>query len=376
MKIQLPKQEIEKFLELCQYVDVTSESIVYSPITEFIKIELKNGFCKLVLTSSSNFIQYAFFCEDKSNTILLVSYFLLKKFYSNKRKDILIISDTEKKTNVSDGVFSLNYIKPIGIELSNCYTQPNTSGLNYSRISKKNIDLINISKNYIKAENKDKLIPFLNHSNILGNKLLSSDAHISFLYKLDEEFPYMFFSKLEIELIRNFDYFDYNLMDNWNIIKYGNIVFGKRIIDGITPLLYEQINSYISYSDKKKVLKVNSDQFTEFCKSVKSFIVDDTINSYLEVSEKGVELSYEDKKNSIDRLSQIIDCQNSGYEIGYKICFVHSSIVKVLDSIKSNTINISECIEPNGRNEYICFWLDSDSNFHSICSKGFQMPNN
>lgn len=381
MKITLQKSEIEKFLELASYVDLTPNEIIYLPITEFIKVEINKGFCKMTLTSQNSFISYLFSVQIQESANFLISYVNLKKFYSTtKRKEQLIITDTETKTTFSDGNFTSNYQKPESIKLENFPTQPIITGLKFKRIDRVAINQLNTAKKYILPESKDKLRPILNVASIKpieqGSFLLASDSQISCLYKLNSDFDFSVLYAKEISLVNNFEYFDFITTENWNIIKYKTIVYGNRLSDEINPgSIHETIFKFIKMLDKKAYIKLNVDQFYDFCKSVKSFVKDETVNSSLEVKDGKIELSYIDVQNSID-LHQNIDSETFGYKEGYRICFVQNNIVKVLDSLESKLINISECVDERGGKNFIGFWLDTDENFHSICSKGMEIVKN
>lgn len=374
MKISIPKSEIEKFLQLSSYVNVTSESVTYLPITEYIKFEINKGFCKLTLTSSSNFVSYMFSLASAEKIDMLVSIFEIKKFYSGpKRKDILTISENDKGIiTLSDGSFTSKALKKS--DLSPYPPIPSLSGLNLRRVNKKTIDQLFVSKKYILLETKDKLRPLFNNASILGNLLLSTDMIISCLYKLDEEFDFSFFSIKEIDLVSNFEYFDYSKLENWNIIKYKTIIYGNKYSEQIEPgSVHKAIQNSVDILNKTNFIRLNVEEFYDFCKSVKPYVVDSNINSYLEVIEdEEVNLVYEDIKNSIDvRVS--MPAEIVGFESGYKIWFFQNLIIKVLDSLDSHVINISECVENLSgdvvRKNYIGFWLETDKDFHSICSK-------
>ena len=370
MKITLPKSELEKFLNLSSYLKISNESISFSPITEYILVNIKNGFCKFTLTTTGNFVTYMFSTSHQTQENFLLSYTELKKFYSSKRSDNLIITETK----ISDGTFNSKHIVKDDIKIELFPSVTSISGLQSKRISKATINQILVSKKYIKEESKDKLIPTYNHSNILGKQILSSDGFISFLYSLpiEENLEFIFFSSSEIDLIRNFEYFDYIKTDNWNIIKYKTIVFGKRLIEGVSPAFFPLLKRYIEILKKDVKITIPVERFYDFCKTVKTYTKDETVNSYLTILENGIRLSYTDHQNAIE-LDEIISCNQVGFEVGYRICFTQSVLLKVFDSLGSDYINLSECVEENGNKGYIGFWLDSDPNFHSICSKGFEL---
>ena len=378
MKISLPKSELEKFLELSNYTDLTPDSISYTPISEYILVQINRGFCKMTLTSNTSFVNYTFSISSIENQEFLISYLNLKKYFSVPRQDSITINDQELKISISDAIFTSSANKDVSIKIEEFPKIPQLAGINYKRINSKVIEQLKISRKYIMPENKDKLRPILNLISIKGDYMLSSDMQISCLFSLGEsiqsEGELTVFSKKEIDLISNFDYFDYSKTNSWNIVKYKTIIYGSRLNDGIeSGSMYEMMKLFVQSVDKDKVLKVNVKQFTNYCKSIKPYIKDETVNSYLEVlSENKIKLSYIDLANAIDEQKQEVDCLNLGYEIGYKICFSQANIVKVLDSLNSDLINISECQSEDGKRNYIGFWLDNDSSFHSICSKGFE----
>lgn len=378
MKITLPKEEIEKFLNLSSYIDISDESIKYSPVTEFIKIEIKKGFCKMTLTSVKNYISYTFVLKTKEEDCeILLSYTKLKTFYSIERKETLIIDYSETKTNLTDGKFKSSYQKKEDVLIKDFPVQPILSGLPVLKADKVLIERLLISKKYILDEKKDKLRPIFNVTSIKDNMVLSTDAHISCIFKLDSIFSDKLctFTPKEIGIIKNFDFFDYIITDNWNIIKNKTVIFGSKIIEGLdTGSIHGAINQFLELIDKSKYMRINVDQFYNFCKSVKPNVKDETLNTQLEVTENGILLSYSDIQNSYEA-NEIIDSEIIGYPIGYKILFIQSAIVKVLDSLNESVINLSECIDSNGNKNYIAFWLNSDKSFSSICSKGFEVKN-
>ncbi len=373
MKITIPKSELEKFLELASYVDVTTENIIYSPITEYILIQINKGFAKMTLTSQNSYIQYTFSIQSSETQTLLISYIELKHFFTDKRGEQITLTQTDNKIKISDGKSHSYHIIKSGIEINLYPTQPNISGVKSLRIEKKLIDRLVVSRKYILDEKKDKLLPIFNLASIKSNLLLSSDKQISCLFTLDSEFEFTIFSIKEINLISNFDFFDYIKTDNWNIIKYKTIVFGSKIREDISPgLIHEKILEYTQILDKKKYLKLNVEQLFGFCKYIKNKAKDPNVNSYLEVKKDGIELSYQDRANSIEEY-KTLDGTAIGFSDGEKICFVQGNVSKVLDSLNEDWINLSWCIESNGVRNYFGFWLESDPSFHSICSKGFEV---
>ena len=377
LKLQLPKAELEKFISLSSYIDLTSESITYAPITEYIKIEIKRGFCKMTLTSQYSFVSYTFSTQE-ADCVFFLSYTKLEKFFKEKRRETLTITQTESKTTLSDSVFSSSYPANLELNFDTFPKQPLIAGLKLQKIERQFIEYLIISKKYVMPEAKDKLVPILNLVSIKnvnnGGLMLSSDRHISSLFNTTPFIPteLMFFSLKEIDLVSNFEFFDYIKTFSWNIIKYKTILFGRRYNEDIVAgQMHEQILKYTEYLEKTYFLRINADQFFSFCKAVKNDAKDDTVNSRLEViSDSELSLTYFDKANNVE-LHQKIDCVSNGYEIGYSILFVHSKIIKVLDSLKDSTVNLSEC-NVNGNKGYIGFWLDSDANYVSICSKGFE----
>jgi hypothetical protein len=371
-KLQFQSTELQKFLDLSAYTRLTPENVLYSPITEYIKIELNKGFCKLTLTSNETFVQYTFSVSIQSKETLLISYLNLKKFFSNIRKEITTISETENKVTFTDGSFTSSYTKDPSILLSNFPVQPDISKIEFRRIGKDLINKLKVSKKFILPEAKDKLRPVLNLASIKENLLLSTDAHISCLYELNEDFGFATFSPKEIDLISNFDYFDYFQLLNWNIIKYKTILFCNKLQEGLdSGQIHKTVRSFVELVDKEKVIRINVVQLYDFCKSVKSYEKDSTVNSYLQIADGYISLSYHDIVNSIE-LHQEAQAEITGYSVGYKICFVQSKISKVLESLEDSVINLSECVQTDGSRNYMAFWLNSDSKFHSICSKGFE----
>lgn len=366
-KISLPKLELEKFLALSSYTNLTTECIQLLPDTEYIKVDLKRGFCNLSLTSVSSFVTYMFSCQDQQEATLLISIIHLREFLKGKRKDIITIQDEAAKTIFSDGNFKLSKPKNIEIKIEYFTQIPTSKGLPYKRFNRDIILKLIQSKKYV--ELKDKLRPLLNMSSIKVDKLLATDGTISCFYSLSEKFDFEVLSIKEIDLISEFEYVDYCKTDNWNIIKYKTIVYGSRLTEGLNPgQLHETIEGMISILDKSKIIKVNVDQLYDFCNSIKSSHKDPTVASLVEVSSDGLILSYEDKQNSIEA-AQPITATIIGYEVGYSFKIYQFQIMKVMDSLNSEWINISECISENGSKSYIGFWLDSDPSFHSICSK-------
>jgi len=276
----------------------------------------------------------------------------------------------KKYVKLSDGEFDSKYSINPSIEIKEFPAIPNTSGLSFKRIERKLINQLITSKKFILSEKKDKLRPILNLSSIKGKTMLASDAHISCVFEMEEDFGFVFFSPTEIDLVNKFEYFDYAMTESWNVIKFKTIVFGSRYAEGVDPgFVHGVISNFISTLDKKCFMKLNVKQFYNFCKDVKPYVKDDTVNSILEVCKDSIKLSYEDEANGILEKHKMVDAQISGFEIGYKISFVQSSIVKVLDSLDSDLINISECVSSDGSRNFIGFWLDSDPSFPNIASK-------
>ncbi len=375
-KISLPKQELEKLISLLEYTNINPETVSFFPISGYALIQIKRGFCKITLSSERNFLIYNFSTTEQDNTILL-NIFKLRDYLSTKRGANITITDSEEKCSLSDGIFTIAHGKETGISIGIFPKLPEIKGVDFKRVDKKLINQLSSSKKFVLPENKDKLRPIFNLSSIKGNLMLSSDGHISCIYKISEAIgEFSVFSKKEVDLVENFDFFDYFKLENWNLIKYKTIVYGNLLSEYIDPgTIHETIETFVSATDKTKIIRVNVEQFYDFCKSIKSQAKDQTVNSYLQIKEGKVELSYNDKQNSIEA-HQLIDSKNQGYEIGYKICFVQNSLIKVLDSLKSEYINISECIVEDGFGvkvkPYITFWTDNDESFHSVCSKGFE----
>jgi len=366
--IQLQKSELEKFLSLSSYTNLTSECIQLMPDTEYIKIELKRGFCTMSVSSVNSFVSYMFSTTNNEDLTILVSILHLREFLKGKRKDIITIDDSETTTLITDGSFKLSKVKKSDIKLEHFLILPVIKGIEYLRIERSTILKIIVSKKYI--ELKDKLRPILNGSSIKGKQLLSTDSTISCFYELDSEYSFSFFNQKDMELISEFDYIDYCKTENWNLIKYKTIVYGSRLTEGLQPgLMHEQINSFVKILDKSNTIRVNVEQFYDFCNSIKSSAKDMTVSTLLTIVENGIKLSYEDVKNNIEEASQIISAKVTGYEIGYSFKIYQFQIMKVMDSLNSEWINISECVEPNGNKGYIGFWLEEDKSFHSICSK-------
>ena len=377
-KINLIKSEIEKFIKLSLYVGITNENVSYFPYSEFVLLEINKGFGKFTLTSGGCFIIYNFLYSDsKVSHCLLFPYLDLKNYISSKKHENIVITDFQNEIVISDGrdVFTYEKVyedldkKELKYKFENYPKIPNYKNLEVKRFDKQFLDCITISKKFIKPENKDRLIPALNHTLIKDNNIIASDAHISFHYKTNNENPFMFFSKVEMDLFDNFDYIDYCCNEGWNIIKHKTIIYGKRLEEGVQPVLFDQLKHYISILDKSSFFKIKKEDLLGYCEYIKPFIKDATVNSYLEVVENGLKLYY---NNSPKPPNRTINAEIIGYKVGYKICFVQSNIYKVLDSLHSDTINISECLNENGDRNFIGFWLDENPSFHSICSKGFE----
>lgn len=366
-KLTFQKSEIEKFLSMISYISLTPDTIKFSPIMDYILLNIKNEYCTLISTSNSSYIKYMFPCGEKDCTIL-ISYTKLSKFYSEKRRDTLIVtySETDSKVILSDGLSSMQYSNSIEAIILNFPKQPVLRGLKFTNLSSLVIKQLNVSRKFVLPEKKDSLRPALNHSLIKGNNILASDNFISFFYNLPESFEYNAFSEKEILFINNFENVEYCKLDNWNIVKHKTIIFGNKLKENLDcGMLFEAIAKAISFLDKTKYLKIDSDQLYSFCKSIKSLAIDLTVNCYLEVQDKFVNMTYDDVLNDV-HFNTKVDCISVGYEVGYKISLSWEKIQLALDGIDSKYINISEV---NGTN-FFGFWLENDSNFNAICTKG------
>ena len=145
-------------------------------------------------------------------------------------------------------------------------------------------------------------------------------------------------------------------------------MYGQRLPEGLNPgNIHKQFFTYVDVLDKTKVIKCNVDQLYDFCNTVKASHKDSTVSSIIEVVDGGVMMYYEDGQNKV-KVKQPVSATVVGYDIGYSFKIFQFEIMKVMDSLNSEWINISECIDQRGVG-YIGFWLDSDPSFHSICSK-------
>lgn len=366
-KLTFQKSEIEKFLSMISYISLTPDTIKFSPIMEYILLNIKNGYCTLTATSNSSYIKYMFACENADSSIL-VNYTKLSKFYSEKRKDTLTItySETDSKVILSDGLSTIQYSNAIEAILLNFPPQPILRGIKFTNLSSLVIKQLNVSKKFVLPEKRDSLRPFLNHSMIKDNHILASDNFISFFYELPEYFEYNAISDKEISFINNFENVEYSKLDNWSIIKHKTIIFGNKLKENLDcGFVFEAITRAISFLDKTKYMKIDSDQLYSFCKSVKSYAIDLTVNCYLEIQNEYVNMTYDDILNDI-HFNTKVDCISVGYENGYKIALSWEKIQLALDGIESKYINISEVTGTN----YFGFWLENDSNFNAICTKG------
>lgn len=369
MKITLQTSEIQKFISLANYgVAPTPASVQILPISEYILCSIKNGFCKLNITSNIGFVQYMFSADVPDNTFLL-SFFLIQKLLKNSKSANITITDKK----ISDGITNIGNEIPDTIIIQNFPSQPVYSGTKAINIDQSVINKLKISKKYISTDKS--LHNWYIYSLLKDGFMLSSDGCISAMVSNSGLKDSMIFSLQEIGLISNFESFSLINLPNWNIIKYKTVVFGNKLVEFVGGLdalsgIFTTINQFISFTEKNKVLKINVEQFYDFCKSVKDFSKDDTICSSLTVVDSGVKMEYNDISNRVV-VDRIISCNNIGYELGYKIMFIQEKIMKVLDSLSQTNINLSEVIMPGGLKNQICFWLEEDPTFHSICSKGY-----
>ena len=387
-KIQLPQLEIKKFLDLASYVKCNATLM---PITEYIKLDIKRGLVTMIFSNETNIVMYSFAVESSiPNCSILISYLELVKYYKEKRGAILFIKDYGKddeknsgKQEFDDLDFKRSYKIPFDIVIETFPKIPTIPKSDqFSKIEKKVINMMDSGRRFVLDESKDKLRPIFNNINIKDGLLVSTDRNISLIYSNIGVDKFFSFTLNVSSFVSNFDYFDcyISLENNWMIIKNKTVIFCERLkeLDDNNDWFFNTINSFTGIIDKKNKIRISVKGFYDFCKSSIPYIKEETVNSKLLILDNGkVELTYscegnESGKMIEDEVRKIVDAEVIGYEKGFSFLFSQKQIMKVLEGLNKEILNISECVESNGRKGYIAFWLEGDDTFHSICSKGIE----
>lgn len=359
MKVTLPLIQVKEFLKLASYVEVDDILIDQNPIYAHIKIEVIMGTCFLTKSNLTKFAQYSFETEvDDCRMCVLEED--LKNFCSSSTRESIIIDDQETKLILSDGYNKPEFGKITSVDVK-LFPKIAKTPKEFIRIEKEVINSLGISKNYV---GDDKLRPFILYTHIKNDLVYATDAHVSFINKLENKVSdkLISLSKTDIQFFSNFDYIEFYFNDNYSIFKNGNCVYGSRFYENISDVSTTMI-SFQTNINKEKYFKILLSDFKNFCETTVSYTkkVEKEKKNYKSssvsvLSKDKIEFIYDDTENSIKN-PITVDAKVVGFDKGFEFKFSQKKLKEALNNIPPcKEICISESFDGSS----FAIWIQNE----------------
>lgn len=354
MQIALPIEQIKDFLSLSRQIK-TDEIL----INKYIKFEIVFGTCFLIKKNFYGYCRYSF-NTNEDDCSFLIPIDKLEGMINVTKSKTLKITINETETLLDDGKAKYN-CNTNGISvLAFDFIKEESSKDIISRIDKSTIEILKQAKAFA---GNDDLIPQFSCIYIDEDTIYSSNRSSLFFKTLTKQFPKISVTQKELEMISAFDYVDYAVINNHNIYIYGNLTYGYiQTTNAVGFPAKQQIDKLT----KENYIKINLENFIDYCKYTIGFIDQSKKDKEFETSEckvnNGVlDLVYEDKKlNEINSLHLKI-LEQRGDDFSFH--FQHSIWKDLLSILPYENIYL-------GNEEgFISVWSDKDSTFIGILPK-------
>lgn len=298
-KVALPSEKIKDFLSVSKNIEIPKGDL--RPILNYIKINIEFGVCEITKTNHKSFVVFSFKTNEDDFSCLIEEKKLIN-FINSCGKDSVEISYNEKYVFIKDGKLSQKY--NAGVYSVDEFPEVNSSGRDFTRLDKGIIDTISVAKVY---SAKDEILKQMSAVYIKDGYVFSSNMRVMYIKKINAKLPDIYMDITECNVVSKLNYAEYCVLDNYNIYKSGDIVYGFVKQEDLNPFDYSRFLSAVKHIDR---FSAKVSDLIDFCNSAIAMANSTFCTASASCKNGGLSLIYEDiekdEHNEMDLESVVI----------------------------------------------------------------------